>query len=494
MHPVKPPGSGPRVEDPLEASLNDLCRLSASEAVALLRKGEVAPLEMIDASAARIAETDPVLNAMPTLCLDRAREHARRLMKDRPAAAPAHYLHGLPIAVKDNVEVEGVRCTLGSPIFADRVSAASDPAVLRLEASGAIVIGKSNIPEFAAGGNTYNEVFGITRNPWNTARTPGGSSGGTAAALAAGQVWLGTGNDFGGSIRIPASFCSLVGLRPTPGLVPRIQKQPYSGFNVEGPLARSVADCALMLECEAGHHPADPLSAPVVPGAFMEAAASPRRPTAVAFSLDLGVAPVIDPQVAKVCQDAMSKLESAGCTVAETCPHLGEADKTFRTLRGAAFVAGMMPLVEAHRERLKADVIENVELGLRLGVREIVTAEIAHGEIIRRMVRFFEHFEVLVCPSVLCPPIEVEQPYLEQLGGVRFDDYLSWLVLTYVVSATACPVLAIPCGFTEDGLPVGLQLIGPPRSEARLLSIGAFLEQSFGVGPLEPIEPRIAKV
>jgi amidase len=472
--------------------LNDLCRLSASEAVALLRKGEVSSLEMIDAAAARIAETGPVLNAIPTLCLERARAHARRLMQDRPTDAPSHYLYGLPIVVKDNVEVEGVRCTQGSPIFADRVSAASDPVVERLEDAGAVVIGKSNIPEFAAGGNTYNEVFGITRNPWNTARTPGGSSGGTAAALAAGQVWLGTGNDFGGSIRVPASFCSLVGLRPTPGLVPRIQKQPYSGFNVEGPLARSVADCALMLEGEAGHHRLDPLSAPVVPGAYLRAAASPRKPASVAFSLDLGVAPVVDPQVTKVCERAMARLQAAGCAVEFTCPDLSDADKTFRTLRGAAFVAGMMPLLEAHRERLKPDVIENAEIGLGLGVRDIVAAEIAHGEIIRRMVRFFERFEVLIGPAVLCPPIAVERPYLDRLGAVAFDDYLSWLVLTYVVSATACPVLAIPCGFTDDGLPVGLQVIAPPRSEAKLLSIGAWLEQAFELGPTVPIEPRIA--
>src|SRR6185503_15939955 len=225
--------------------------------------------------------------------------------------------------------------TMGSTIFADRVSPESDIVVQRLEACGALVIGKSNIPEFAAGGNTYNEVFGVTRNPWDTRFTPGGSSGGTAAALAAGQVWLGTGNDFGGSIRLPASFCSLVGLRPTAGVVPRIQRQPYSALNVEGPMARTVADCALMLECEAGHHPLDPLSAPVAHGSFMDAASRPQKPSAVAFSLDLGVAPVVDPEVARVCNAAVSKLASDGCSVEEGCPDLSSAEKTFYTLRGA---------------------------------------------------------------------------------------------------------------------------------------------------------------
>lgn len=198
--------------------MNELCRLSAAAAVELLRKREVSPLDLVDAAAGRIAETDGVLNAMPTLCLDRARAHAKRLMREPRTEPPAHYLYGLPIAVKDSVDVEGVRCTMGSPILADRISPQSDIAVQRLEAAGAIVIGKSDIPEFATGGNTFNAVFGITRNPWNVAVTPGGSSGGTAAALASGQVWLGTGNDFGGSIRLPSSFCSLVGLRPTAGV------------------------------------------------------------------------------------------------------------------------------------------------------------------------------------------------------------------------------------------------------------------------------------
>src|SRR4051794_8824712 len=181
-------------------ALNELCRLTASAAVELLKRREVSPLELVDAAAERIAQTDGVLNAIPTLCLERARSHAQRLMQQPAKQPPAHYLHGLPIVVKDNVDVEGVRCTMGSPILADRISPQSDIAVQRLEAAGALVIGKSNIPEFAAGGNTFNDVFGITRNPWNVAVTPGGSSGGTAAALAAGQVWLGTGNDFGGSI------------------------------------------------------------------------------------------------------------------------------------------------------------------------------------------------------------------------------------------------------------------------------------------------------
>lgn len=472
--------------------MNPLCRLGATEAVALLKKGEVSPLELLDAAAARIAETDGVLNAMPILCLERAREQALRVMQQRRAEHPPHYLHGLPIAVKDNVHVQGVRCTMGSPILAGQVSAQSDPCVQRLEAHGALVVGKSNIPEFAAGGNTFNEVFGITRNPWNTARTPGGSSGGTAAALASGQVWLGTGNDFGGSIRLPASFCSLVGLRPTAGLVPRIQKQPYSPLNVEGPMARSVADCALMLECEAGWHPLDPLSWPVPPGAFLAAAKNPQPPRGIAFSLDLGIYPALDAEVARVCTEAARKLQSAGCAVADAHPELGDAYETFQVLRGAAFVANMGALLEQHRDQLKPEVIANAEYGFGLRAADLARAEIAQGEIVRRMARFLGEHEVLVCPTAMTPAIPVEQRYLESLDGVRFEGYLGWLMSTCAVSVTGCPVLALPCGFTRDGLPVGLQVIGAPRSEARLLQIGAWLEQVLEVGPLAPIDPRVA--
>jgi amidase len=469
--------------------MDDLCRLSATAAVDLLRRRKVSPLELLDAAAARIADTEPSLNAIPTLCLERARDQAKALMRNPPTDPPDHFLHGLPIVVKDNVEVKGVRCTFGSPIFADHISPESDIVVQRLESNGAVVVGKSNIPEFAAGGNTFNEVFGITRNPWNTDYTPGGSSGGTAAALAAGQVWLGTGNDFGGSIRTPASFCSLVGLRPTPGTVPRVQKQPYAPFNVEGPLARSVTDCALMLECEAGLHPLDPLSAPVVRGSFMRAAANPSRPTLTALSLDLGVAPTVAPEVARVFGLLGERLTGAGCDVEAACPDLRDAISIFRTLRGVAFAGNMRTLLQTERHRLKPEVIANAEFGMSLTVDDIVTAEHAHGELVRRVARFFERFDVLICPAVLCPPIKAEERYVSVLNGVDLGDYLGWMVMTCAISVTGCPVLALPCGFTREGLPVGVQVIGPARSEARLLAIGAYLEQVLDVSPRTPIEP-----
>ncbi len=469
--------------------MQELYKLTATAAVVLLKRREVSPLELIDAAVERIKETDPQLNALPTLCIERAREHARRLMQKPPPDPPAHFLYGLPIAVKDNTDVEGVRCTSGSRIYADRIAPASDIVVQRLEHNGALVIGKSNLPEFAAGGNTFNDVFGVTRNPWDTRMTPGGSSGGAAAALASGQVWLATGGDFGGSIRSPSSFCSTVGLRPSPGMVPRTQKQPFSALSVEGPMARNVADCALMFDCEAGAHPLDPMSHPASAASYASAAARPHKPRRVAFSIDLGIAPVIHREVRAACAAAAEKLARDGVTVEEAHPDLSDAEKNFMILRGAIYVARIAPLLEKYRHLLKPEVIENTEFGLGLKLTEVVAAEIAHGELIRRVARFFENYDLLICPAVMCPPFPVEMRYVAELDGVKLQGYMGWLVMTWALTMAACPVLSIPCGFTADGLPIGLQVVAPTRAEARLFAHGAYLEQLFGLAGRVPIDP-----
>jgi amidase len=345
------------------------------------------------------------------------------------------------------------------------------------------------LPEFAAGGNTFNDVFGVTRNPWDTRMTPSGSSGGAAAALASGQVWLATGGDFGGSIRTPSSFCSTVGLRPGPGMVPRAQKQPFSALSVEGPMARNVADCALMFDCEVGAHPLDPMSHPAPALSYASAAAYPRKPARVAFSVDLGVAQVIHREVRAACTAAAEKIARDGVTVEEAHPDLADAEKNFMILRGAIYIARIGPLLEKHRDLLKPEVIENTEFGLGLTLGEVVAAEIAQGELIRRVARFFENHDLLICPAVMCPPFPVETRYVEQLDGAKLQGYMGWLVMTYVLSMTACPILSIPCGFTADGLPIGLQVVAPMRAESRLISYGAYLEQLFGLARLLPIDP-----
>ena len=470
--------------------MGELWRLSAVEAVRVLKRREVSPLEMIDAAAARIEATNPKVNALVTLCYDRAREHARRILGERRPDPPPQFLHGLPVAVKDGTDVAGLRCTSGSRIFADRIAPASDIVVQRLEANGAIVIGKSNLPEFAAGGNTFNDVFGATLNPWDVRTTSSGSSGGSAAALAAGQVWLATGGDFGGSIRTPSSYCSTTGLRPSPGMVPRASRQPFNPLSVEGPMARDVADTALMFDAEAGWHPLDPLSQVGPHPSFSEAAARPRKPARVAISTDLGIARAVDREVRAACRAAAEKLAREGVAVEEAHPDLADAEKTFLTLRGAVFVARHAQLMEKHRNLYKPEIIDNTEFGLKLTPRQIVDAEIAQGELIRRTAKWFENYDLLICPAVTCPPFDVNQRYVAEVDGVRFEGYMGWLVLTLAITVTACPVIALPGGFTASGLPIGLQLVGPQRSEAKLIAMASYLEKLLDVKPKTPIDPR----
>ena len=471
--------------------MQELWKLPATKIVGLLKRKKVSPLELIDAAEARIAATNPKINAFVTLCYDRAREHARRLMKKKPAGKlPPHYLYGLPIGVKDGTDVAGVRCTSGSRIYADRIAPASDVIVQRLEANGAIVIGKTNLPEFAAGGNTFNDVFGATLNPWDMRMTSSGSSGGSAAALASGQVWLATGGDFGGSIRTPSSYCSTTGLRPSPGMVPRTSRQPFNPLSVEGPMARNVADTALMFDVEAGWHPLDPLSQVGPHPVFSAAAARPRKPQRVAVSADLGIARVVGREVRRVCKSAAEKLAHDGVRVEEAHPDLSDAEKTFLALRGAVFIGRHADLLKKHRHLYKQEIIDNTEFGLRLRPEEIVAAEIAQGELIRRTAKWFENYDLLVCPAVTCPPFDVNQRYPAEVDGVPFEGYMGWLILTYAITVTACPVVSLPGGFTTTGLPIGLQLVGPPRSEARLLAMASYMESLLDVTPKTPIDPR----
>ncbi len=470
--------------------MNELARLTARQAVALLMKWEASPLELIDAALERIGETDGAINALPTLCVERARAHAERLMAGGPGEPPLGYLHGLPIAVKDLTDVAGVRTTRGSPIFADRVPERSDYLVERLEARGAVVLAKSNTPEFGAGANTFNEVFGKTRNPWDTRLTPGGSSGGSAAALAAGQVWLATGSDLGGSLRIPASFCSVVGLRPSPGRVAHGPRDlPFGTLSVAGPMGRTVGDVALMLDAQAGRHPGDPLSLPAPTQAYVTAVDNPTAPQRVAFSPDLGIAPV-NPEVKELCAKGAALFQDMGATVEEACIDLGDAEEIFQTLRAALYAAEHEPLLREHRDMLKPEVVWNIEKGLALTADDIGRAERARGALYRRTAEFFQRYDLLVSPAVVTPPFDVDTRYVTEVAGVSFDTYVGWLVLSFALTLTACPAISVPCGFTRAGLPVGLQLMAPRANEAALLSAAALFEQAAGLASRVPLDPH----
>ena len=467
--------------------MSDLVRQTATAVVAALRQGDVTPLDCLAALERRIAEVNPRLNALVTLCFDRARSRARDLMK-KPVAERGT-LCGLPVPIKDLVDVAGVRSTQGSRIFADRIAEDSDILVKHLEGEGGLIYAMSNTPEFGAGAQTFNDVFGITRNPWNVAMTPSGSSGGAGAALASGMAWLAHGSDLGGSLRNPASFCGIVGLRPTPGRVACTPGTTIDGtLGVEGPMARNVTDLALMLDAMSGAEPGDPLSLPKENKSFRSHLESVSKPKRIAVSRDLGITPV-DPEVADLVLAAARKLEVAGVVVEEVHPNLASAMNCFQVLRAASYAAGMLPLLEKHRDLLKPEVIWNIEKGLRLSGEDIGRAQAQRAGLFHAMDSFLQRYDALLCPTTIVPPFPVEERYVKRCAGVEFESYIDWLLIVAVATLSMCPAISIPCGFTASGLPVGLQIIGRNRGDARLLQIAKFTEDALGLGAITPIDP-----
>jgi len=471
-------------------SLQELIALPAREVVRLLREREIAPRDAIEAAVERIRAVDPMVNAVPTLCVERALAHARRLEGAPPPADDAGWLAGLPILVKDLTDVAGVRTTYGSTVFAEHVPQRSDILVERLEARGAIVLGKSNTPEFGAGANTTNRVFGATRNPWNTALSCGGSSGGSAVALATGMAWLATGTDLGGSLRTPAAFCGVVGLRPGPGRVPHGPSvSPFQTLSVAGPMARDVRDLALMLDAMSGLDPRDPLSF-TREVRFADAVGWPPRMRRVAFSPDLGGLTPVDPDIARICREAALRLCELGVEVEEAAPDLSGAVACFTVLRGLHFAVRLGQLLERHRDELEPRVVWNTEYGLSLNAEEIARAERERARIAHAASAFFERFDLLLTPTTIVPPFPVEWPHVERVGDHVFATYVDWLAITFAITLTACPALSLPVGSTAEGLPVGLQMVAPRRAEAALLQAAVTLEDLIGFAERLPVDPR----
>jgi amidase len=475
---------------------SELIRLSAREVVRLLAAREVSPLELIDAALERIEEVEPAVNALPTICADRARDNARRLT-DLGDGEKRGRLHGLPVAIKDLMDVEGVRTTLGSPIHADRIPTSSHPLVERIEGRGGIVLAKSNTPEFGAGGNTFNEVFGQTLNPWNLSLTCGGSSGGSAVALATGEIWLAHGSDHGGSLRKPAAFCSVVGLRPSPGRVTRgTVSNLFSPSSVEGPMARDVGDLALFLDTMAGVDPMDPLTRRAPDVSFIKsvelakAGHAESRPLRVAWTADLGGAAAVDREVREICEAAARKFEGIGVEVVEACPDPGKIDEAFQILRAMIFVVNREADLENHRDQLKQDIIWNTEKGLRLTPTEIAWAERERAAFYGRMAAFMETYDLLLLPCTPVPPFDVNLRYPPVIDGQAVDNYIAGSLITSAITLSGAPALSLPAGFTGDGRPVGLQMVGKPYGEADLLAAAALLEQETGLAGLMPIDPK----
>ncbi len=476
---------------------DDLWKMTAVEAVTRLKKKEVTPLELIDATARRIAEVEPAVNALPTLCLDRARDHARKIMAGTAceAAGEAGWLAGLPVSIKDLTDVGGVRTTYGSPIFANHVPAKSHPLVERIERKGGVVVAKSNTPEFGAGGSTFNEVFGRTRNPWNTSLTCGGSTGGGSVSVATGEVWLAHGSDHGGSLRRPGTYCSTVGIRPSPGRVTRgTSNNLWSPQSVQGPMARNVADLALFLDTMAGFCPEDAMTFDAPAVSFSAAVAHPVAPRRVAITMDFGGRFELDREIREICSRMARRFEELGCIVEETSPDFGPVDEVFMALRSQQFVVDRELQLQEHRDKIKPDIIWNTELGLKQTTSQLAWAERERAALYRRMVTFWQTYDLLVTPGSPTAAFDVNLRAPATINGKKLENYMAGSTLNSAITVTGSPAIAVPCGFDSYGRPTGLQLVGKPRGEATLLQAASLYEKLVGLDRLLPIDPKPGSV
>jgi amidase len=470
---------------------SELCGHDAITLAALLRGRQVSAREVIAAHIERIEAVDGAVNAVVTRTFETALDRAAAADKALARGDEPGLLHGLPVAHKDLAETAGVRTTYGSPLFADHVPTRDDLVVSRMADAGAISLGKTNTPEFGAGSHTVNPVFGATRNPFDLSRSAGGSSGGAAAALAARMICLADGSDLGGSLRNPASFCNVVGLRPSPGRVP---SWPFSEvadpLGVQGPMARTVADVALLLAVQCGPDPRVPLALDAAPPALT----APAQVTGllerdisglrVAWSPDLGLP--VESAVRIALAPARQVLADLGCEIVDAAPDLDGADEAFRTLRAWRFASRFGPLLRDHADQLGANVIWNAERGLELSVADLSRATGLLAALAERVSAFFARVDVLACPVSQVAPFDVQLDWVHEIDGVEQVTYLDWMASCYLISATGLPAISVPAGFTVGGLPVGLQLVGRRRADWGLLSVAHAFEGVTGYGRIAP--------
>ena len=469
----------------------ELCARPARDVVADLRRGDLSPAEVLAASAQRIDQVEADVNAMPTRCIARA----QAAIADLPGhaaqnAGHAAWLAGLPIAIKDLMPVAGVRTTFANRAYADYVPDASAPMVERLESRGGLVVGKTNTPEFGAGGNSTNMVFGATRNPWDTRMNAGGSSGGAAASLATGEVWLSHGSDLMGSLRTPASHCSVLGLRPSPGVT---GGGPASaGFLTEatsGPMARDVRDLALFLDAMTGYDPREPISvaAPAIP--FQTTVEQANRAPRIAFSEDQNGFAAVEVEIRQCLRDAMQVVARSGAQIDTACPDLPYLNETYLALRALHYGSVTARQPQAVQDSFGQRLKDNIDFALNLDVRDLYAAMPRRMQLYEIMRQFLGSYDVLAIPVVGIAPDLVEHEYPVSVDGKNIGTYEEWLRFSFLATTTLLPALSMPVSFTAAGLPVGLQLIGPPRGEAKLLQVALFIEEALGLppGPIDPV-------
>ena len=464
---------------------------SAKRLARLLRARKVSAVEVMRAYIAQVERVNPKVNAIVTFLPEQALAEAKRLdarrarVKSADAIGP---LAGLPIAYKDMIATAGIRTTYGSPIYADNVPAEDHVLVERLKAAGAITLGKTNTPEFAAGSQTFNPVFGATLNPYDLTRTCGGSSGGAAVSVACGMLPFADGSDLGGSLRNPGNFNNVVGLRPTPGRVPiHPANDAWATLSVLGPIARSVEDAAFLFAAMAGPDARSPIGIDEPGTRFARPLGRDFRKVRVAWSRDLGGLPV-DARVAAVLQAQRKVFESLGCIVEDAEPDLTGADEVFHVLRALSFAQRYAGLLKEHRAKLKDTVIWNIEAGLKLDAARIGAATVLRSVIYHRMREFMSRHEFLVLPVNQVPPFPVTQPYVDRINGVKLDNYIDWMKTAYYITVTSHPAISVPAGFTSDEspLPVGVQIVGRYKDDFGLLQMAHAFEQATRVATRRP--------
>lgn len=463
--------------------MTEPCDLSAVEARRLIGAKQLSPVDLLASCRARIEAVDPTLNAIPTTCWERAETEAKAAEDAVMRGDDLPPLHGLPMGVKETMVSGGVRTTFGSPIFTENVPEKDERLVAAARAAGAVAIGKTNVPEFALGANSSNPVFGSTGNPFDPARICGGSSGGSAVALATGMVPVALGSDTGGSLRTPAAYCGVVGYRPTPGLVPMSGRGTgWSALSVQGPMGRDVPDTALLLSAIAGCDPVDPLSYPVDPESFLHLPEVDLSSLKVAVSEDLGFAPV-DNGIRETFRAAIKDIGGVFGEVVEIDPPLQDSDEIFAILRSLQFMDRFRPHYENKRDLLGPNAIANYEEALGYSFADAAWAQTQQTMLYRRFVAFMQDFDILLAPMAAVPPYPVEQLYPTHINGEELRSYFHWLGLSYGITNTAHPAITIPCGLDSTGTPFGLQICGRRYGDRTLLGISAALEKYMATIP-----------
>jgi amidase len=462
--------------------VSDICFTPARKLAELISKKKLSAVEVMRAFIAQIERVNPKVNAIVTFVPELALKAAKEM--DRKKSKPP--LAGLPIAYKDLVATKGIRTTQGSKVYEKAVPTENHAVVERLSQAGAITLGKTNTPEFGAGSQTFNAVFGATKNPYDLSKTCGGSSGGAAVAVACGMLPFADGSDLAASLRNPGNYCNVAGFRPTPGRVPNWPAaNAWDTLSVLGPLARTVSDCAFLLSAMAGPDPRVPTAISEPGEAFRKNLNRKFSKTRIAWSRNLGGLP-IDARVTEVLERQRAVFKKLGCIVEEAEPDFSGATEAFETLRGVGFATKLGPVMRDHRNKLKGTVIWNVEQGLKLTGEQISRAEGLRTALFHGMRRFLERYEFLVCPVNQLPPFPVDVEWPREIAGVPMTNYLDWMKSCYYITITSHPAISVPAGFTSDDLPVGIQIVGRYRDDFGVLQLAHAFEQATEVWKRRP--------